>query len=294
MEMSQREKTLYRFAGFNAEQQKKFNNFIDSVGPYFPDQRVYQWGDESQQFAFHINQPATGAFKALDDGTLLLIRKAGQPSQRVRITPWMGRDADDAFSFYRYLHQHKRYYFCTDFTLLDRDWSTVDWANFWEIWGPFNGDTGRNPSLEIMLRGKKGIWEVRQRGDSRLVHDKEYETTVTRTLPFAGSGRYSIEVETVLDHRKGGVGETHVWINGVNVMAETQIQNTYNYPPTDSGALVGGQPHLAEVYSYNFGDEPIMYKLHSIEWTELLDVEPEPEPEIQEFKITGTIQIVRS
>ena len=258
---------IFAFRGLNLDQVEDFNHWINAKPDVFPSQD--QWllnREKGYWLGFNINQPARGAFFALQSGDLLLVRNDEQANLRTRITPMFPGQR------WRYLHLGRRYRFRTDMTLSERqdDYAGVQWANMFEVWGAYDGDQGRNPSLEVQLRGGEGEWHIRQRGDSREHHDYDYETVITRKVPFQGAGRYVWEAETVFDYENEGDGELRVWLNGQLVFEEYGIQTTYNSDPFGDGMKLAGICHPAEIYTPNeMGGEPIVVRVHSIEGWEL-------------------------
>lgn len=232
----------FLFQGLNAVDQVRFDQFIASQGLVFRRQVDFDFGD--QRFGFHLNQPAAGAFEAMRDGSIKLNRKAGQPNLRVRMSPMWEGDSQR----WRYLRLNQPYRFEFDFYLYNRgdNHRGVDWANLFEIWGPYDGqDAGRNPAFEVMLRGKKGEFEFRQRGDSRRSHDRNYEYQKATSVPFR-QGSHRLVVDTVLSY--AGKGSTKVWFNGDVVFDESNITNTYNSDPFGDGVQMGGLINFPEIY----------------------------------------------
>lgn len=254
---------IFRFRGLSPDQVTRFNEWINSQPDLFPGQE--QWlldADKGHWLGFNIHQPAKGAFHAMSNGDLILVRRDDQANLRTRLTPMFPGQR------WRYLRLGTHYHFTTTITLSERqdDYRGVRWANLFEIWGPYdNGDEGKNPSLEVQLKGEAQEWIIRQRGDSRPRHGRDYETVIEDRVPFEGAGKYTIEVSTVLDYE--GNGMLRVWINGALVSDHVDIQTTYNSAPFGDGMKLGGICHPAEIYtpddSVEF--EPIVVRVHDIQ-----------------------------
>lgn len=272
----------FLFAGLAAADQARFNAFIDAQPIAFTSQSEFELSD-GQSFGFHIKQPAAGAFEALPDGSIELIREFDQPNLRVRMSPMWSGDSQR----WRYLQLNRPYRFELDFYLYPRDdaFAGVDWANLFEIWGPFDaGDEGRNPAFEVMVRGKDNVFEFRQRGDSRKDHGRNYEFQKVTTRPFS-PGDHKLVVDTVLSYE--GKGLTKVWFDGEVVFVEENITNTYNSAPFADGKPMGGLINFPEIYcpESSVADEPIGLIVSRMRVSDevgkpvLPSPEPEPEPQ---------------
>lgn len=264
----------FNFQGFSPTQRDAFNDFIASQRDAFPKQTVFDLGG-GQKLGFHINQPSQG-FYAANGGDLVLTREKGQPNLRVRVSPQWSGDSQR----WRYLKLGEPYRFEVEFDLRSRNdgFKGVSWANLFELWGPFDGkDTGRNPAFEIMLRGKSGLWEVRQRGDARRHHDRDYEFIKTETYPFnAGHNKFVVETLLSLD----GSGYTVVTINDEEVMCLAGVTNTYYSEPYGDGEPLGGMINFPEIYCPNscVESEPIVMEVFSFSASDGHEEPDDPEP----------------
>ena len=106
----------FTFDGFSPAEGQRFNNYIESQDAAFRRQDAFKFGN-GQYLGFHINQPAKGAFRANEQGSITLRREAGQPNLRTRISPqWQGDSQR-----WRYLKLDQPYLFEVDFWMHNRD-----------------------------------------------------------------------------------------------------------------------------------------------------------------------------